>query len=142
MNDVLGTARELGIGFVAYSPLGRGMLTGQIKSFDDLADDDFRRKNPRFQGENFQRNLDLVRVVQRMAAEKGVTAGQLALAWVMSRGSDVVPIPGTKHVRYLEENAAAAKLELSSSDIARIEAAFPVGASSGTRYTDMSLVHR
>jgi aryl-alcohol dehydrogenase-like predicted oxidoreductase len=141
-NDVLRTVRELGIGFVAYSPLGRGFLTGRFRTFDDLPDDDFRRRNPRFQGESFQRNLDLVRVVQRMASEKGVTPAQLALAWVMSRGDDIVPIPGTKHVNYLEENAAAADVELSPTDISRIDAVFPVGAAVGTRYTDMSTVYR
>ncbi|HEY0037579.1 MAG TPA: aldo/keto reductase, partial [Longimicrobium sp.] len=105
-NGVLETVRELGIGFVAYSPLGRGFLTGQIKTFDDLPEDDFRRRNPRFQGENFQRNLDLVREVERIAADRGVLPAQLALAWVLSRGGDVVPIPGTKRVKYLEQNAA------------------------------------
>ncbi|HUQ84315.1 MAG TPA: aldo/keto reductase [Gemmatimonadaceae bacterium] len=141
-NDVLRTVRELGIGFVAYSPLGRGMLTGQIKRFEDLADDDFRRRNPRFQGENFEKNLELVRVVERIAGEKGATPGQLALAWVMARGDGIVPIPGTKHVKYLEENAAAADVVLSPADLSRIDAVFPVGAAMGTRYTDMSLVHR
>jgi aryl-alcohol dehydrogenase-like predicted oxidoreductase len=141
-NDVLATVRELGIGFVAYSPLGRGFLTGEYKSYDDLPADDFRRRNPRFQGENFQKNLDLVREVEAMAAEKGVTPAQLALAWVLSRGEDVVPIPGTKRVRYLEQNAAAAEVELSPADLARLDAAFPVGAALGTRYPDMSTVHR
>jgi aryl-alcohol dehydrogenase-like predicted oxidoreductase len=141
-NDVLRTVGELGIGFVSYSPLGRGMLTGQIKRFEDLADDDFRRRNPRFQGENFAKNLELVRVVERMASDKGVTPGQLALAWVMAQGDDIVPIPGTKHVKYLEENAVAADVVLSPADISRIDAVFPVGAAVGTRYTDMSLVHR
>jgi aryl-alcohol dehydrogenase-like predicted oxidoreductase len=141
-NDVLRTVRELGIGFVSYSPLGRGILTGRIKRFEDLADDDFRRRNPRFQGENFAKNLELVRVVERIAGEKGVTPGQLALAWVMAQGDDVVPIPGTKHVKYLEENAAAADVVLSPADLSRIDAVFPVGAAVGTRYTDMSLVHR
>jgi len=141
-NDVLTVVRELGIGFVGYSPLGRGFLTGRFKTFDDLPDHDFRRRNPRFQGENFQRNMDLVRVVQRMAGEKHVTPGQLALAWVMARGDDIVPIPGTKHVTYLEENAAAADVMLSPVDLSRIDEVFPVGAAAGTRYTDMSLVHR
>jgi aryl-alcohol dehydrogenase-like predicted oxidoreductase len=141
-NGVLDTVRELGIGFVAYSPLGRGFLTGQYKSFDDLPADDFRRRNPRFQGENFQKNLDLVREVERLAADEGVTPAQLALAWVLSRGEDVVPIPGTKRVKYLEQNAAAANLTLSPSDLAQLDAAFPVGAAMGTRYPDMSTVHK
>ena len=110
--EILPTVRELGIGFVAYSPLGRGFLSGQIKSIDDLAAKDFRRRGPRFQGENFQRNLDLVARVEEIAAEQGVTPGQLALAWVLAQGDDVVPIPGTKRVQYLEENAAAADVEL------------------------------
>jgi aryl-alcohol dehydrogenase-like predicted oxidoreductase len=141
-NDVLSTVRELGIGFVAYSPLGRGFLTGQYKSPDDLAADDFRRRNPRFQGENFQKNLDLVAVVERIAKRKGVTPAQLALAWVLSRGSDVVPIPGTKHVRRVEENAAAAEIRLSSAELAELDVALPVGAASGPRYPDMSTVNR
>ena len=111
-NDVLATVRELGIGFVAYSPIGRGFLSGEIRSLDDLAPDDFRRHNPRFQGENFAKNLELVDKVREIAAEKGVTATQLALAWVLAQGEDVVPIPGTKRVTYLEENAAAAEVEL------------------------------
>ncbi|MEP6491810.1 MAG: aldo/keto reductase [bacterium] len=141
-NDVLRTARELGIGLVAYSPLGRGFLTGQYRSYDDLPADDFRRANPRFQGENFQKNLDLVTEVERIARDTGATPAQLALAWVMSRGSDVVPIPGTKRVKKLEENAPAASIELSAADIARINAVFPVGAAMGTRYADMSTVNR
>jgi len=141
-NDVLNTARELGIGFVAYSPLGRGFLTGQYQSFDDLPADDFRRANPRFQGENFQKNLDLVTEVERIARDKGATPAQLALAWVMSRGKDVVPIPGTKRLKKLEENAPAADLELSAADLARIESIFPVGAAKGTRYLDMSTVNQ
>jgi aryl-alcohol dehydrogenase-like predicted oxidoreductase len=141
-NGVLDTVRELGIGFVAYSPLGRGFLTGQYKRFEDLPADDFRRRNPRFQGENFQRNIDLVNEVERIAADKGVTASELALAWVMSRGDDVVPIPGTKRVRYLEQNAAAADVDLTKEELVRIDAVFPAGAASGTRYPDMSTVHR
>jgi aryl-alcohol dehydrogenase-like predicted oxidoreductase len=140
-NGVLDTVRELGIGFVAYSPLGRGFLTGQYKSFEDLPADDFRRHNPRFQGENFQKNLDLVAEVERIARNKGVLPAQLALAWVMSRGNDVVPIPGTKRVKYLEENAAAADVTLTPAELARIDAVFPVGAARGSRYTDMSLVN-
>jgi aryl-alcohol dehydrogenase-like predicted oxidoreductase len=138
---ILPTVRELGIGFVAYSPLGRGFLTGQIKSPDDLAEDDFRRFNPRFKGENFQRNLDLVERVREIAEEKDVTPGQLALAWVLAQGDDIVPIPGTKHVRYLEENVAAAAVELSQDDLARLDEVAPVGAAAGERYPDMSTVN-
>jgi aryl-alcohol dehydrogenase-like predicted oxidoreductase len=139
---VLPTVRELGIGFVAYSPLGRGFLSGQIRTIDDLDENDFRRRNPRYQGENFQRNLDLLAQVEEIAAEKGVTPGQLALAWVMGQGDDVVPIPGTKRVRYLEENVAAADVQLTDDDLARIEAAFPKGATAGDRYPDMSTIDR
>jgi aryl-alcohol dehydrogenase-like predicted oxidoreductase len=141
-NAILPTVRELGIGFVAYSPLGRGFLSGQIKSLDDLAENDFRRHNPRFQGENFQRNIDLVDRVEEIAREKSVTAGQLALAWVLAQGDDVVPIPGTKRVRYLEENAAAAGVELTPDDLARFEEAFPRGATAGDRYPNMSTIDR
>ncbi len=141
---VLRACRELGVGFVPYSPLGRGFLTGQIKSPDDFAPDDYRRHGPRFQGENFQRNLDLVREVERLAAEKGCTGSQLALAWVLSRGDDLVPIPGTRRVKYLEENLGALNVQLTPDDLARIDAAFPVGAASGERYpdSDMSAVGR
>jgi aryl-alcohol dehydrogenase-like predicted oxidoreductase len=138
----LETCRELGIGFVAYSPLGRGFLTGQIRSPEDLEDDDFRRHNPRFQGENFRRNLDLVARVEEIAAERGAKPSQIALAWVLSRGEDVVPIPGTKRVRYLEENAAAADVELTHEELARLEEAFPRGAAAGERYPDMSTIDR
>jgi aryl-alcohol dehydrogenase-like predicted oxidoreductase len=146
-NGVLATCAELGIGFVAYSPLGRGFLSGQIRSIDDLAPDDFRRRNPRFQGEAFEQNLRLVDRVREIADEKGVTAGQLALAWVMAqsdRGGNpaVVPIPGTKRVAYLEENAAAADAELTDADLARLDEAAPIGAAQGDRYPDMSTVHR
>jgi aryl-alcohol dehydrogenase-like predicted oxidoreductase len=141
-DEILPTVRELGIGFVAYSPLGRGFLSGQIKSVDDLPEDDFRRRGPRFQGENFQHNLDLVAQVEEIAGEKGVTPSQLALAWALAQGDDVVPIPGTKRVRYLEENAAAADLTLSAEDLARLEEAFPKGATAGDRYPDMSTVNR
>ena len=141
-DEILPTVRELGIGFVAYSPLGRGFLSGQIKSVDDLPEDDFRRRGPRFQGENFQHNLDLVAQVEEIAAEKGVTPSQLALAWALAQGDDVVPIPGTKRVRYLEENAAAADLSLGAEDLARLEEAFPKGATAGDRYPDMSTVNR
>jgi aryl-alcohol dehydrogenase-like predicted oxidoreductase len=139
---ILPTVRELGIGFVAYSPLGRGFLTGQITSIDDLDQDDFRRRGPRFQGENFQKNLDLVEKVEEVANEKGVTPSQLALAWVLAQGEDIVPIPGTKHVKHLEENVGALDVELTEDDLRRIEAAFPKGATAGDRYPDMSTVNR
>jgi aryl-alcohol dehydrogenase-like predicted oxidoreductase len=139
--EILPTVRELGIGFVAYSPLGRGFLSGQIQSPDDLAEDDFRRHNPRFQGENFQRNLDLVERVKEIAAEKDVTPGQLAIAWLLHRGEDIVPIPGTKRRKYLEENVAAADVSLTDEDLARIDEAAPVGAAAGDRYPDMSPVN-
>ena len=138
----LQTCRELGIGFVAYSPLGRGFLTGQIRSPEDLEEGDFRRHNPRFQGENFQRNLDLVERVAEIAEEQGRTPGQIALAWVLSRGEDVVPIPGTKRRRYLEENAEAADVELTDEELDRLEQAFPQGAAAGERYPDMSTIDR
>jgi aryl-alcohol dehydrogenase-like predicted oxidoreductase len=141
-NGVLATVRELGIGFVAYSPLGRGFLTGQFRTFEDLPADDYRRRQPRFQGENFQKNLDLVHAVERLATEKACTPAQLALAWVMARGKDIVPIPGTKRVKYLEQNVGAASVQLSAADLERLDAAFPVGAATGTWYPDMSTVNR
>jgi aryl-alcohol dehydrogenase-like predicted oxidoreductase len=141
-DGVLPTVRDLGIGFVAYSPLGRGFLSGAITKPDDLAEDDFRRRNPRFQGENFQRNLELVERVREIASEKGVEPGQLALAWLLHRGDDIVPIPGTKRVRYLEENAAAAEIELTDEDLSRLDEAAPVGATAGERYPDMSTIDR
>jgi aryl-alcohol dehydrogenase-like predicted oxidoreductase len=140
-NGVLDAVREVGAGFVAYSPIGRGFLSGQIRSIDDLEPDDFRRHNPRFQGENFTKNLELVDRVREIADEKGVTASQLALAWVLARGDDVVAIPGTKRVSYLEENAAAAYITLSDVDLKRLDDAAPVGATAGDRYPDMSPVH-
>jgi len=139
-DELLPTVRELGIGFVAYSPLGRGFLTGRFKSVDDLPEDDFRRVNPRFEGENFARNLELVKRVEEIAAEKDVAAGQLALAWVLAQGRDVVPIPGTKHVEYLEQNVAAAEIELSEEDLRRIDEVAPAGVAAGNRYADMSPV--
>jgi aryl-alcohol dehydrogenase-like predicted oxidoreductase len=139
-DEILPTVRELGIAFVAYSPLGRGFLTGRYRSIDDLPEDDFRRGNPRFEGENFKRNLELVAKVEEIAREKGVSAGQLALAWVLAQGEDVVPIPGTKHVQYLEQNVAAAEIELSDEDLSRIDAVAPAGAAIGDRYADMSPV--
>jgi aryl-alcohol dehydrogenase-like predicted oxidoreductase len=132
--EVLATCRELGIGFVAYSPLGRGFLTGQIRRFEDFAPDDFRRNSPRFQGENFQKNLDLVRSVEDLARDKGCKPSQLALAWVLAQGDDIVPIPGTKHTKYLEENVAALEVRLSAEDLRRLEEFFPYGAAAGTRY--------
>jgi aryl-alcohol dehydrogenase-like predicted oxidoreductase len=139
--EIVPTVRELGIGFVAYSPLGRGFLTGRIKSVDDLDESDFRRRGPRFQGENFQRNLDLVARVEEIAAEKGVTSSQLALAWVLAQGDDVVPIPGTKRRTYLEQNVAAVEIELTGDDLTRLDDVFPEGAV-GDRYPDMSTVNR
>jgi len=136
--EMVGVARELGVGIVAYSPLGRGFLTGQITSLDDFAPDDFRRHSPRFQGDNFAKNLDLVAQVRKLAADKGCTPGQLALAWVLAQGDDVVPIPGTKRVKYLEENAGALDVTLTSADLATIDAAFPNDAAAGARYPDMS----
>jgi aryl-alcohol dehydrogenase-like predicted oxidoreductase len=139
-DEILPTVRELGIGFVAYSPLGRGFLSGRFRSPDDFPDGDFRGMDPRFKGENMERNLELVDRVKEIADEKGVTPGQLALAWVMSRGDDVVPIPGTKRVSYLEENAAAADVSLSADDLRRIEEIAPAGAAVGDRYADMSSI--
>jgi aryl-alcohol dehydrogenase-like predicted oxidoreductase len=141
-DEILPTVRELGIGFVAYSPLGRGFLSGQIKSVDDLEANDWRTRGPRFQGENFQKNLDLVARVEEIAAEKGVTPAQLALAWVLAQGEDIVPIPGTKRVKYLEENVKAVEIELSDDDLRRLEEAFPRGVAAGDRYPDMATVNR
>ncbi len=142
-DSVLDTCRELGIGFVAYSPLGRGFLTGQIKRYEDFAPDDFRRNSPRFQGENLQRNLDLVRSVENLAREKGCKPSQLALAWVLAQGDDIVPIPGTRHRKYLEENVSALNIELTADEFHALEEAFPRGAAAGTRYTEggMKLVN-
>ena len=140
--EVLPTVRELGIGFVAYSPLGRGFLCGRIRSADDLDEKDFRRRGPRFQEDNLQRNLELVREVEEVAAEKGTTPSQIALAWVLARGEDIVPIPGTKRRSFLEENAAAAAIELSPEDVGRLDRAFPLGVAAGDRYPDMSTVNR
>jgi aryl-alcohol dehydrogenase-like predicted oxidoreductase len=146
-DGVLATCAELGIGFVAYSPIGRGFLSGQIRSIDDLAENDFRRHNPRFQGEAFAKNLELVDRVREIAESKGVTATQLALAWVMAQSGrsgspSIVPIPGTKRVSYLEENAGAADVDLTEDDLRALDEAAPAGATAGDRYPDMSSVHR
>jgi aryl-alcohol dehydrogenase-like predicted oxidoreductase len=133
-DGVLEACRELGVGFLAYSPLGRGFLTGQLQRFEDFEPDDYRRFSPRFQGENFQRNLKLVQRVKELAQSRGVSASQLALAWVLAKAPHVVPIPGTKRRKYLEENAAAAALSLTAEELRELELAFPVGAASGTRY--------
>jgi aryl-alcohol dehydrogenase-like predicted oxidoreductase len=140
----LQVCRELGIGFVAYSPLGRGFLTGQIKSYDDLAEDDYRRHSPRLQGENFNKNLELVGRIEQIAAEKGCAPAQLALAWVMAQGEDIVPIPGTKRRKYLEENVAALEVEITPEDLRRIDEVAPKGAAAGTRYPEagMAAVNR
>ena len=142
--EILPTCRELGLGFVAYSPLGRGFLTGQIKRFEDLAADDYRRFSPRFQGENFQKNLELVRRVEEIAAEKKCKPSQLALAWVLAQGEDVGPIPGTKHRKYLEENVAALDVKLTEDDLRRIDEVIPHDAAAGSRYPEhmMQLVNQ
>jgi aryl-alcohol dehydrogenase-like predicted oxidoreductase len=132
--EVLPTVRELGIGYVAYSPLGRGFLSGRFKSPDDFPEDDFRKNHPRFQGENFEKNLALVREVEKMAEEKGCTTAQLALAWVLAQGEDIVPIPGTKHVRYLDENIGALEVKLTEADLKRLDEILPPGAAAGERY--------
>ena len=135
-SGLLATCRRLGVGFVPYSPLGRGFLTGAINKPEDFADDDYRRHTPRFQGENFSRNLDLVRKVREIAARNGCTPGQLALAWVLAQGADLVPIPGTKRRSYLEENVAAVDIELTGGQLAELDAVFPLGAAAGTRYPE------
>jgi aryl-alcohol dehydrogenase-like predicted oxidoreductase len=141
-DEILPTTRELSIGFVAYSPLGRGFLTGRFRRFEDLPEDDWRRRSPRFQGDNFRKNLELVERVKRIAAEKGVTPSQLALAWLLAQGEDIVPIPGTKQRKYLEENVAAVEITLTPEDLKRLDAAAPKGAAAGQRYPDMSTVNR
>lgn len=141
-DELLPTVRELGIGFVPYSPLGRGFLTGAFQSPDDFAADDYRSHSPRFQGENFAKNLDVVNSVKAIAKEKGVTPAQLALAWLLTQGDDVVPIPGTKRRKYLEENAAAVEIELSQAELNRIDVVAPQGVAAGDRYADMTTVNR
>ena len=138
-DEILATVRELGIGFVPYSPLGRGFLTGKIQSIDDLEPDDYRRNSPRFQGENFQKNLRLLDEVQAMASEKQCSPSQIALAWVLAQGEDIVPIPGTKRRKYLEENVAAVDLRLTAEDMARIDRALPRGSASGSRYAPQAM---
>lgn len=138
-DELLAVCRELGVGFVAYSPLGRGFLSGRIRSFDDLAQDDYRRISPRFQGENFDRNLELVKRIEELSAEKGCTPSQLALAWVLAQGEEIVPIPGTKRREYLEENAAAVELRISPEELKRIDEAAPKGAASGERYPEFQM---
>jgi len=142
-DELLATCRELGVGFVAYSPPGRGFLTGQFKRFEDFPEDDYRRFSPRFQGENFQKNLDLVRRVEEIAKEKGCKPSQLALAWVLAQDKNIVPIPGTKRRKYLEENVAAIDVKLTAEDLRRIDEIFPTGAAAGSRYPEhmMNLVN-
>jgi aryl-alcohol dehydrogenase-like predicted oxidoreductase len=141
-DEVLPTVRELGIGFVAYSPLGRGFLSARIRSVDDLDEDDFRRRAPRFQGENLQKNLDLTAKIEELAEKKAVTPAQLALAWVLVQGDDIVPIPGTKRVKNLEENVVAAEIELTDQELQELDEAFPPGVAAGDRYADMSTVNQ
>jgi aryl-alcohol dehydrogenase-like predicted oxidoreductase len=138
-DEILSTCRELGIGFVAYSPLGRGFLTGRLTSADSLADDDWRRRHPRFEPENFARNLTLAAALEAMAREKGCSAAQLAIAWVLAQGADVVPIPGTKRRAYLEEDAGALAVSLTPEDLARLEATFPNGVAAGPRYSEAAM---
>ena len=141
-DEILPTVRELGIGFVAYSPIGRGFLSGRWKSIDDLDPDDWRRNNPRFQGENFQRNLDLVDKIKEIAREKGVTPAQLAIAWMLAQGDDVVPIPGSKSRQHLEENVAALDIVLTPEELERIDEVAPKGVAVGDRYPNMATVNR
>ena len=138
-DGLLDACRELGIGFVPYSPLGRGFLTGQIKNYEDLAPDDSRRNGPRFQGENFQKNLELVKRIKEIAAEKGCTPAQLALAWVLAQGKDIVPIPGTKRRKYLEENVGALEVRLTADDLRRIDEIAPKGVAAGDRYPEAAM---
>ena len=141
-DEILPTIRELGISFVAYSPLGRGFLTGTFKTFEDLPEGDYRRNSPRFQGDNFKKNLELVKKVQELAREKQCTPSQIALAWLLAQGEDLVPIPGTRHRKYVDENAGAIEVELSAEDLDRINQIAPKGKTAGARYPDMSTVNR
>jgi aryl-alcohol dehydrogenase-like predicted oxidoreductase len=141
VNDVRATTKELGIGFVPYSPLGRGMLSGHIRSLDDLAQDDWRRRHPRFQVDNLAKNLELVNAISELAESKGCSTSQLALAWVLAQGDDVVPIPGTKRIEYLEQNVAALDVSLTPDEVERLGVLAPVGITSGDRYPDMSTVN-
>jgi aryl-alcohol dehydrogenase-like predicted oxidoreductase len=138
-DEILPACRALGIGFVPYSPLGRGFLSGRYRSLDDLPADDWRRNNPRWQGDNFRKNLDVVHKVEEIAREKGCTPSQLALAWLLAQGDDIVPIPGTKHISLLEENAKAAGITLSAAELARIDAVAPKGIAAGDRYPERSM---
>ena len=138
-DEILATCRELGVGFVAYSPLGRGFLTGRFKKTEDLSEDDWRRRNPRFEADNLQRNQRLAEAVGEMACRKNCTPAQLALAWLLVQGDDIVPIPGTKRVRYLEENIAALKVSLDEGELRRLEGAFPLGAAAGARYNAQAM---
>jgi aryl-alcohol dehydrogenase-like predicted oxidoreductase len=138
-DDILNTCRELGIAFVAYSPLGRGFLTGQIKRFEDFEPGDYRRFSPRFQGENFDKNLQLVRKIETMATNKGCTSSQLALAWVMAQGDYIFPIPGTKHIKYLEENVGALDISLSEEELKEIDSIAPKGVAAGSRYPESAM---
>jgi aryl-alcohol dehydrogenase-like predicted oxidoreductase len=133
-DEILDTCRELGVAFVAYSPLGRGFLTGKFKKFEDLEEGDYRRYSPRFQGENFQKNLELVKKIEQIAARRNCSASQLALAWVLAQGNEIFPIPGTKHISYLEENVKAAEIELSPAELEEIDEVAPMGVAAGLRY--------
>jgi aryl-alcohol dehydrogenase-like predicted oxidoreductase len=137
--ELLGTCRELKVGFVAYSPLGRGFLAGRFKKKEDISEDDWRRFHPRFVGENFQRNLHLVEAVEQLAKQKGATSAQIALAWVLAQGEDIVPIPGTKHIHYLEENLRATGIGFTADERHRLEEAFPLGAAAGERYNQQGM---
>ncbi len=141
-DEILPAVRELGIGFVAYSPIGRGFLSGRFKSIDDLDENDWRRKNPRFAGDNFAKNLELVKHVEQLAKKKGVTPAQLAIAWLLHRGGDIVPIPGSKSIAHLEENAAATNIHLTQAELARIDEIAPKGVAAGDRYPNMATVNR
>ena len=138
-SEILSTCRELGIGFVAYSPLGRGFLAARFKSNDDFTESDFRKNHPRFIGENFEQNLKLLSVIEEIAKDKKAAPAQIALAWVLSRGNDIVPIPGTKRIKYLEQNASAAAIKLNEDELNKLEASFPQGVTAGTRYPERAM---